>query len=1027
MLARLIAFSLTQRAFTLLLALGLAAAGWYAFLSTPIDAFPDVSVPQVKIVMKAPGMTPEEIETRITSRVEVEMLGIPGQTMLRSIAKYGLTDITVDFAEGTDIYWARQQVAERLAAIRGDLPDGVDGGLAPLTTPLGEMFMFSIQGDGLTLAEKRDLLDWTIRPALRAVPGVADVNALGGLVTTYEIEPDNARMSAAGISLEQLGAAVTASNRNDGAGRLADGEEVLLVRSEGAIKTLDDLGAIVVGGDARQPVRVRDIAEVRYAALTRYGAVTRNGEGETVQGLVLGLRGANAREVVAAVKAKLDELAPALPAGVHIEVFYDRGQLVDRAVTTVSTALAHAVVLVMLMLVLFLGDLRAALTVALILPFAALATFVLMRWFGLSANLMSLGGLAIAIGMLVDAAVVVVENIVTQLSRAGGGEHADGAARAQRLPRLHLIFRATREVAVPVASGTLIIIIVFLPLLTLQGLEGKLFVPVALTIVFALASALVLSLTVIPVLASYLLGKGHAQEPRLVRLLLRIYAPSLRWALRHEWVVIVLALALLVVAGALYLRVGKTFMPTMDEGDLIVQLEKLPSINLEQSLDIDLSVQRAIMAQVPEVRGVVARTGSDELGLDPMGLNQTDSFLVLAPPEEWRFASKDDLIDAIRAVLEDFPGLDYAFTQPIEMRVSEMLTGVRGDLAVKVFGGDQDTLNRVTEEIVAVLGRIDGAEDVFTPRNEGAQYLNLVIDRLEAGRLGVDADALAAMLRAQVEGLPIGTVYREGKRRPLVIRGSEALRTSPARFRGLRLALPDGRSVPIENLVHMERAEGPVVLSREFGNRMATAIANVTGRDLVGFVEEARAAVAEQVTLPTGYWIEWGGEFENQQRAAARLALVVPVALVLIFLVLFSTFGSVRQSLLVLANIPFALIGGVFALSITGVYLSVPASVGFIALLGIAVLNGVVLVTWFNQLRALGRPMEEVVVEGAMRRLRPVLMTATTAAFGLAPLLSASGPGSEIQQPLAIVVIGGLVSSTVLTLVLLPMLYRRFG
>ena len=1027
MFARLIAFSLTQRAFTLLLALGLAAAGWYAFLKTPIDAFPDVSVPQVKIVMKAPGMTPEEIETRITSRVEVEMLGIPGQTMLRSIAKYGLTDITVDFAEGTDIYWARQQVAERLAAIRGDLPDGVDGGIAPLTTPLGEMFMFSIQGEALTLDEKRDLLDWTIRPALRAVPGVADVNALGGFVTTYEVAPDNARMSAAGISLEQLAAAVEASNRNDGAGRLADGEEVLLVRSEGAIKTLDDLGAIVVGGDARQPVRVRDIAEVRYAALTRYGAVTENGTGETVEGLVLGLRGANARDVVEGVKAKLDELTAALPEGVRIEVFYDRGLLVDRAVTTVSTALAHAVVLVVLMLVLFLGDLRAALTVALILPFAALATFVLMRWFGLSANLMSLGGLAIAIGMLVDSAVVVVENIVTQLSRASGGEHGNGATRAPRLPRLHLIFRATREVAVPVASGTLIIVIVFLPLLTLQGLEGKLFVPVALTIVFALASALVLSLTVIPVLASYLLGKGHAKEPRLVRLLLRIYAPTLRWALRHEWVVIVLALALLAAAGALYTRVGKTFMPTMDEGDLIVQLEKLPSINLEQSLDIDLSVQQAIMAQVPEVRGIVARTGSDELGLDPMGLNQTDSFLVLAPREDWRFATKDALIDAIRVVLEDFPGLDYAFTQPIEMRVSEMLTGVRGDLAVKVFGGNQDTLNRITEEIVTVLGRIDGAEDVFTPRNEGAQYLNLVIDRLEAGRLGVDADALAAMLRAQVEGLPIGTVYREGKRRPLVIRGSDALRTSPARFRGLRLALPDGRSVPIENLVRMERAEGPVVLSRELGNRMATVIANVTGRDLVGFVEDARAAVAEQVTLPTGYWIEWGGEFENQQRAATRLALVVPVALVLIFLVLFSTFGSVRQSVLVLANIPFALIGGVFALSITGVYLSVPASVGFIALLGVAVLNGVVLVTWFNQLRALGRPMEEVVVEGAMRRLRPVLMTATTAAFGLAPLLSASGPGSEIQQPLAIVVIGGLVSSTLLTLVLLPMLYRRFG
>ncbi|MCF8004237.1 MAG: efflux RND transporter permease subunit, partial [Chromatiaceae bacterium] len=431
---------------------------------------------------------------------------------------------------------------------------------------------------------------------------------------------------------------------------------------------------------------------------------------------------------------------------------------------------------------------------------------------------------------------------------------------------------------------------------------------------------------------------------------------------------------------------------------------------------------------VPEVRGVVARTGSDELGLDPMGLNQTDSFLVLAPREDWRFDTKEELIDAIRSVIEGFPGLDYAFTQPIEMRVSEMLTGVRGDLAVKVFGGNQDELNRITEEIVAVLEQLEGAEDVFTPKNEGAQYLNLVIDRLEAGRLGVGADALAAMLRAQIEGLEIGTIYREGKRRALVIRGSDALRNSPARFRGMQLALPDGRSVPVDNLVRIERVTGPVVLSRELGNRMATAVANVGGgRDLVGFVDEARAALAEQVKLPVGYWIEWGGEFENQQRAAARLALVVPVALVLIFLVLFSTFGSLRQSLLVLSNIPFALIGGVVALAVTGEYLSVPASVGFIALLGIAVLNGVMLVTWFNQLRAMGRPMQEVVVEGAKRRLRPVLMTATTAAFGLAPLLFATGPGSEIQRPLAIVVIGGLVSSTLLTLVLLPILYRRFG
>ncbi|WP_295881712.1 CusA/CzcA family heavy metal efflux RND transporter [uncultured Thiohalocapsa sp.] len=1033
MLARLIQFALTQRLLMLLAVLLLAGAGWRAFQETPIDAFPDVSTTQVKVIVKAPGMTPEEVESRITALIEVEMLGIPRQTMLRSIAKYALTDITVDFAEGTDIYWARQQVSERLAAVWPDLPDGVTGGIAPMTTPLGEMLMFSIEGGDLTLAEKRDLLDWTIRPALRSVPGVADVNALGGFVTTFEVVPDHARMAAFGVSLADLRDAVERNNRNDGAGRLDEGEEALLVRSEGAIVTLDDLAGIVVGGSAGQPVRVADIAAVRRAALTRYGAVTRDGAGETVEGLVLGLRGANARAVVDAVKAKLAELKAGLPEGVEIQVFYDRGDLVDKAVHTVSKALVEATLLVLVLLVLFLGDLRAALTVALILPLAALGTFILMRQFGLSANLMSLGGLAIAIGMLVDAAVVVVENIVSQLSRHGGGDEADGGGLQEghqgrrRLPRLHLIFRATREVSVPVASGILIIIIVFLPLMTLQGLEGKLFVPVALTIVFALASSLLLSLTVIPTLASFLLGKGGHGDPWVVRQLLRFYTPVLNWSLRNQWLVIIVALALLVGTGALYTRIGKAFMPTMDEGDLVVQLEKLPSINLDESIAIDQRVQRAIMDAVPEMRAIIARTGSDELGLDPMGLNQTDSFLVLAPREEWRFETKDELIDAIRAVLERFPGLDYAFTQPIEMRVSEMLTGVRGDLAVKVFGGDQAELNRVTEEIVGVLAGIDGAQDVYTPRNEGAQYLNLVVDRMAAGRLGIDADALAALLRAQVEGLDVGTVYREGKRRPLVLRGDEALRTSPARFKGLQVATPDGRSVPLSNLVTMERVEGPVALSRELGNRLAVAIANVDGRDLVGFVEEAKAAVAEQVDLPAGYWLAWGGEFENQQRAAARLALVVPVALGLIFLVLFSTFGSVRQALLVLSNIPFALIGGVVGLYITGEYLSVPASVGFIALLGIAVLNGVVMVTWFKQLQALGRPIGEVVVEGAKRRLRPVLMTASIAAFGLVPLLFATGPGSEIQRPLAIVVIGGLVSSTALTLILLPILYRRFG
>jgi cobalt-zinc-cadmium resistance protein CzcA len=1018
MLAKLVQFSLTQRLLMLLLILLLIGGGWYSFQNTPIDAFPDVSTTQVKIIIKAAGMTPEEVETRITAPVEVEMLGIPRMSMLRSVAKYALTDITVDFQEGTDIYWARQQVAERLNAIWGDLPEGVSGGIAPMTTPLGEMFMFTVEGGELSLTERRDLLDWVIRPALRTVPGVADVNSLGGLARTFEVIPDNARLTARGITLQQVQEALQLNNRNDGAGRLNDGEEVLLVRTEGAIRTLQDLAAVVVRPDPLQPVRIADLAEVRVGALTRYGAVSANGSGEVVEGLVLGLRGANARDVVEGVRAKLAELAAGLPPGVELKVFYDRGRLVEQAVGTVTKSLGEAILLVLVLLVLFLGDLRAALTVALVLPLAALTTFILMHQFGLSANLMSLGGLAIAIGMLVDAAVVVVENVVTHLARHQG---------LNQLPRLHLIYRAVKEVSVPMTSGIGIIIIVFLPLLTLEGLEGKLFVPVALTIVFALSGSLLLSLTVIPVLASYLLGKASHGDPWLVRQLNRLYLPLLRWSLDHAPLVFAVAFGLLVLAGVLYTQVGKTFMPTMDEGDLIVQLEKLPSINLEQSIDIDLRFQQHLMQQVPEVEGVVARTGSDELGLDPMGLNQTDSFLILKPRDQWSVPDKEALIEQIRQATDAFPGVDFAFTQPIEMRVSEMLTGVRGDLAVKIFGDDQAELNRTAEAIVGVLNGIAGAEDVFTPRNEGAQYYRLEVNRLAAGRLGLDVDSLENLLRAQIEGLTVGTVYQEARRIPLTLKGPPALRDSPAAFAGLHLALPDGTTVPLSSLVSLQRTEGPVAVNRERGRRMAVVIANVSGRDLVGFVEEAKAKVGEQLSLPTGYYLEWGGQFENQQRAATRLSLVIPIVIGLIFLILFSTFRSVRQAVLVLTNIPFAMIGGIAGLWLAGEYLSVPASVGFIALLGIAVLNGVVMVSYFNQLKSLGQSMLDVVVEGAQRRLRPVLMTANIAAFGLVPLLFASGPGSEIQRPLAIVVIGGLLSSTALTLILLPILYQRFG
>jgi cobalt-zinc-cadmium resistance protein CzcA len=1016
-MAGLIRFALTQRALVLLLAAALAGLGYYAFTRLPIDAFPDVSPTQVKIIVKAPGMTPEEVETRITAPIELELLGIPNQVMLRSVAKYSLTDITVDFLEGTDIYWARQQVAERLGAVWDALPEGIAGGIAPMTTPLGEMFMFTVEGD-LSLAQRRTLLDWVIRPALRTVPGVADVNSLGGFVRSFEIVPDPVRMTARGIDPLMLAAAVEANNRNDGAGRINEGEETLLVRSEGRIADLEDVRAIVVHVHDGTPIRLGDVAGVRIGEITRYGAVSQNGEAEAVQGLVLGLRGANAREVVAGVRKKLEEIAPALPPGVSVEVFYDRGKLVQRAVATVAKALAEATLLVLVLLVLFLGNIRASVTVALVLPLAALATFILMRQVGMSANLMSLGGLAIAIGMLVDAAVVVVENITTHLSSWQAG---------RRLPRLHVIYRAVREVSLPVSSGIFIIIIVFLPLLTLQGLEGKLFTPVALTIVFALASSLLLSLTVIPVLASFLLTRVSHEEPWLPRKLQEIYVPVLRWCLDNSRVTIAAALVALALAAVVYPFIGKSFMPTMDEGDIIVQLEKLPSITLDKSVDLDLKVQHAILESVPEVTRIVARVGSDEIGMDPMGLNESDVFMVLRPKSEWRMQSKDELAQAIRDVLEQFPGVAYGFTQPIEMRVSEMLTGVRGDVAVKLFGPELEVLGTLATEIESVLRTIDGSEDVFASQNDGVQYLQLTIDRLASGRIGVDVDDLQRVLRTQLEGLPLGIVQEGARRTPLVIRAGNDAGVSPAVIASLPILLEDGASVPLGSIARIRRVEGVVAVGRERGQRFTVVRSNVSGRDLVGFVEEARSVVAEKINLPPGYYLEWGGQFENQQRAATRLAIVVPVAIALIFLLLFSTFRSVRQALLVLTNIPFALIGGVFALWFTGEYLSVPASVGFIALLGIAVLNGVVMVAYFNQLTDLNMAMQEVVIEGARRRLRPVLMTASIAAFGLVPLLFASGPGSEIQRPLAIVVIGGLATATLLTLIILPILYRRFG
>ena len=1018
MLARLVEWSLAQRVLVFAATAALVVGGVLAWRALPIDAYPDIAPTQVKLILKAPGMTPEEVESRVITPLELELLGLPRASVLRSVAKYAVADITIDFEEGADIYWARQQVTERFAAAQDELPRGVAGGLAPIATPLSDMLMFTIEGGGLSLAERRSLLDWTLRPALRTIPGVADVNALGGEVTSYAVIPDRNRLAAAGIGFRELAEVLARNNSNDGAGRLEAGDLSLIVRTEGALRTPEDLARIVIAHDRGRLLRVGDVAQVRVDALTRYGAVTRDGHGEAVEGIVVALRGADAGRLVRAVRERLAQLAPGLPPGVRVDIFYDRSALIERAVGTVRSALVEATVLVVLLLFVFLGEVRAAVVVALILPLAALFTFLAMRLTGMSANLMSLGGLAVAVGMLVDAGVVVVENTVSRLH-----PHAADASA----PRLQRIGAAVREVAVPVAAGILVIGLVFLPLLTLQDLEGRLFRPVALTIVFALAGSLVLSLSFVPVLASLLLKERPHAEPWLMRRLDGLYRPLLERSLRRPRLLYAAAAASLVVGLGTYLAIGKSFMPTMDEGDLIMQVVKLPSVSLAHSRDLDLALERELLAKVPEVEHAVGRLGSDELGLDPMGLNDTDLFLQLKPRSQWRQRDKDWLAAQLRQVADRFPGLEVGFTQPIEMRVAEMLTGSRGDVAIKIFGSDLATLAELGQRVATIVGKLEGAQDVIAQSEEGMQFLQVAIDAQAAGRGGFDIASIQDELRAQLEGLPAGQVILPGRRIPLLVRGDAALRGDGESFARLPLVGDAGSVLPLDQLARLTATTGPVRVDHENGSRFVLVQAGVAGRDLVGFVDEARRAVAGGLALPAGYRIEWGGQFENQQRAAARLGLVVPLALGLIFLVLFLTFGSLRQALLVLGNIPFALVGGIVALWLSGQYLSVPASIGFIALLGIAVLNGLVLITCFNQLRAAGMPVEQVVREGARRRLRPVLMTASITALGLVPLLFASGPGSEVQRPLAVVVIGGLVTSTVLTLLLLPLLYRRFG
>ena len=1013
---KLISFTLTQRLFVSLLALMLFGFGIKSYNNLPVDAFPDISPTQVKIIMKSSGMTPDEVESRIVIPIEMGMLGIPHQTIIRSTSKYGICDVAIDFEEGTDIYWARQQVSERLNSIMDNLPSNMEGGLAPISTPLSEILMFTIESKTLNLIEKRSLLDWVISPKIRSISGVAEVNALGGKVKTYEVTPKLDAMRTYGITLEQIISTLEKNNQNDGAGRVTQGVNSILVRSVGRINDIFDIRKLSVALIEGKVITIEDVADVHVGHLTRAGFSSKNGEGEAVQGLVLGLRGANTQIVLKEVKEKLSQIETMLPKDTKIDIFYDRSKLVNLATDTVKNSLFEAVILIVIVLLLLLGNFASAFSVAIILPFALLMSFIAMDYFGLSANLMSLGGLAIAVGMLVDSAVVMVEHITAKL----------GDERCKNENKMNVIYYAAVEMAPSIVTGVLIIIIVFMPLLTLEGLEGKLFKPVAISIVFALFSSLILSLTLIPVLSSFILKIRPDKESWLIKNLLKFYKPSLDFAIKHTTAMFITVILLF--GASLYLasKTGKTFMPTMDEGTIIAMIESLPSISLEESIELNKKIQTKLMHDVPEISSIIARTGTDELGLDPMSLNDTDTFFILKPKREWRNPSKEWVKNRIRESLDEMVGIEHVFTQPIEMRVSEMLTGVRGDLAIDIFGENHDELERISTEIKTILEGIKGSSDVYKKSNEGVEYFELEFNQQALGYYGVNEHEIANFMKVAVTGVQVGIIQEGMRRINLTVKAEESMHKSLNTLKKLYYILEDGKSIPLANLITFKNTTGPVQIVHENGYRKTVVQSNVEGRDLVSFVEEAKAQIEQKVDMPVGYYVTYGGEFENQQRAAAKLAVIIPIALFLIFILLFVSFNSITQAVLVMINVPLALIGGFAGLYFSGEYISVPASVGFIALLGIAVLNGVVLVNYFNYLLKYGYSVLDAVKEGSIKRFRPVLMTASIAALGLVPLLFADGPGSEIQRPLAIVVINGLISSTLLTLIILPLLYLKF-
>lgn len=1020
---------LRQRVLICVLALGVVAAGFQAYRDLPVDAFPDVSPTLVQIFTETQGLAPEEVERYVTYPIEVAMAGLPGLKQVRSISNFGLSVVNVYFEDTTDIYFARQLVGERLQIARDQIPPGFgEPEMGPITTGLGQILFYFVEDEtGKRSAESvREIQDWIIKFNLQTVPGVTEVLSLGGQVKQFHINVRPDALLRYNLGIGDVVAAVKVNNGNVGAQYIVKNSEQFLVRSVGLARDIPDIENVVLKVANGVPVRVRDIGNVVIGGEVRQGLATLNGKGEAVAGLVLKLIGTNTSKVIADVKTRLTKINEGLPPGIKIVPYYDQSKLVLRSVSTVNEALVQGVGLVIVVILVFMGGFRPSLVVALAIPFSIAVAFILMRVFGLSANLMSLGGIAIAIGMMVDGAIVIVENVDRYL-REG---HAS-------LSKHQLVARACAEVIQPIGFAIAIIIVVFLPLFTLQGVEGKTFRPLAFTVSLAMLGSLIFAVLAAPVLAEMLMKRsaapttGQVVRPqfadRVVGALTWAYQPIVELFVRVRLLAVFLAAALLALGLVILPRLGSEFVPRLNEGDLLVRVTMAPSIALEEAREIVLRFERRLLSQFPEVERVVTRVGRGEVGAHADPVNSAEAFVGLKPTEEWPTKrTPEQLFAAMSHAFEDFPGAQFNFTQPIAAAVDELLTGTKAELAIKLFGPEQDVLLTKAGEIESVVRSLRGAADVQTDQVTGTPQLRIIVDRDRISRYGLNIDQVQSVVRTAIGGEKAGQIFEGIKRFDILVRYTAEARSTPEEIKSLVIRTPAGALLPLEQIASVEEIVGPRQITRENNQRFITVQTNVRGRDIGSFVAEGQKLIQEQVQLPSGYFVEWGGQFELQQEANKRLAVVVPITLGLVFLLLFMNFGSLRSSLLIMLNIPLALVGGVVALWLSGLNLSVPASVGFIALFGIALENGMVLVTYLNWLVASGESIDDASVKGACMRLRPVLMTALTTALGLIPLLYATGAGSEVQAPLATVVVGGLVSSTILTLLVIPAVYKWF-